>query len=258
MKQSLTDKIALVTGSAHRVGKAIALALAAEGANIVIHYHGAEEQAQLAAREAKSFGVDAIRVQADQANPQQVNTLIEAVREHYGRLDILVNSANLYRKIDFFDLSYNDWQRLISVNLTGPFLVSQAAARLMQDQDPPGGVIVNILDNSAFQPWPGFPQHGVAKAGLLNLTQTLARRLAPDIRVNAVVPGPVLKEPQRSDESWQQITDRLPLGRTGKPDDVGRAVVYLASEDFLTGAILHVDGGEALGQHNGSGTTPPA
>ncbi|MBN1965737.1 MAG: SDR family oxidoreductase [Anaerolineae bacterium] len=256
MKNSLTDQVALVTGSAHRVGKVIALALAAAGTNIVIHYHGAEDDAQTAVREAKSFGVDAIRVQADQSDPQQVNALFDAVREHYGRLDILVNSANLYRKIDFFALSYDDWQRVLAVNLTGPFLCCQAAARLMQAQDPPGGVIVNILDNSAFHPWAGFPQHGVAKAGLLNLTQTLARRLAPGIRVNAVVPGPVLKEPGRSDESWQQLGERLPLRRTGTPEAVGRAVVYLASEGFLTGTILHVDGGESLVQSGGSPTAP--
>ena len=246
MQQSLTDKVALVTGSAHRVGKAIALALAAEGVHITVHYFGAEEAAHSAVREIKSLGVDAISCQADQSDPQQVNRLFDAIHEHFGQLDILVNSANMFKKTDFLDISYDEWQRVIAVNLTGPFLVSQAAARQMLRQDPPGGVIITILDNSALQPWPQFPHHSVAKGGLLTLTKVMARRLAPDIRVNAIAPGPVLKEPGRSDESWAQLAARLPLQRPGTPEDVGRAVVYLAREDFLTGVVLNVDGGEVL------------
>jgi NAD(P)-dependent dehydrogenase (short-subunit alcohol dehydrogenase family) len=246
MQQSLTDKVALVTGAAHRVGRAIALALADEGVHIAVHYHGSEEDAHATVREIKSYGVDAIPIQADQADPQQVNDLFDTIREQFGQIDILVNSANLFTRADFLELTYEEWQRTINVNLTGPFVVSQAAARLMLDRDDPGGVIINVLDNSAFQPWPGHPQHGVAKAGLRMLSQIMARSLAPFIRVNDVVPGPVLKAPGGSTERWQAIGERLPVKRTGTPEDVGRAVVYLAQEDFLTGVVLHVDGGEQL------------
>ncbi len=247
MPQSLTDKVALVTGSARRVGKAIALALAAEGANLVIHYYGSDaDMAQDTVREAKSFGVDAISFRADQADPPQVNRLFEAVQERFGRLDILVNSASIFERADFLSLSYAAWQRVLAVNLTGPFLCSQAAAHRMLAQTSPGGVIVNIIDNSAFQPWPQFPHHGVSKAGLWMLTQVMARALAPSIRVNAVAPGPVLKEPNRSDESWARLAERLPLQRTGSPEDVARAVLFLIREPFITGVVLHVDGGEAL------------
>lgn len=246
MQQALTDKVALVTGAAHRVGLAIALTLAAEGAHIAVHYHSAADQARQAVRAIKSHGVDAFSFQADQAHPQQVNRLFDAVREHFGRLDILVNSASIFKKADFLNLSFEEWQRVLGVNLSGPFLCSQAAARLMLQQDPPSGVIINIIDNSALQPWPQYPHHSVAKAGLLMLTRVMARRLAPHIRVNAVAPGPVLKEPSRSEESWAQLAGRLPLKRAGSPEDVGRAVAYLAREDFITGAVLNVDGGEHL------------
>lgn len=246
MQPSLSDRVALVTGAAHRVGKAIALALAAEGVHLVIHYHGAAEAAQETVRDVKSHGVDAFAFQADQSDPRQVNALFDAVREHYGRLDILVNSANMFKKADFLSLTYEDWQRVIDVNLTGPFLVSQAAARLMLAETGRDKVIVNILDNSALQPWPGLPHHSVAKAGLLMLAQVMARRLGPQIRVNSVSPGPVLKTEAGSDAHWARLAARLPLQRAGSPEDVGRAVVFLAREDFITGAILNVDGGELL------------
>ena len=246
MEQSLVDKVALVTGGAHRVGKAIALALAAQGAHQIVHFHDAADAAQETVREVKSLGVDAICVQADQADPSQVDALFEAVKAQYGRLDILVNSANLFTRGDFLTLDHREWQRALDVNLTGPFLCSQAAARLMLDRDEPGGVILNILDNSALQPWPDHPQHSVVKAALLMLGQVMARSLGPYIRVNSIVPGPVLKTPGGSNEQWVSIGERLPLKRTGTPEDVGRAAVYLAREDFLTGVVLNVDGGESL------------
>lgn len=248
MRQSLTDRVALVTGSAHRVGKAIALALAAEGVHIVVHYHGSEEAAQDTIRDIKSLGVRAFGYRADQADPQAVNNMFDAIREEFGRLDILVNSAGMFKKTDFLDITFEEWQRVMSVNLTGPFLCSQHAARLMLEglEEDHGGVIINIIDNSALQPWDQFPHHSISKSGVLMLTRILARRLAPAIRTNAIAPGPVLKEPTRTDESWARVAERLPLKRNGTPEDVGRAVVYLASEDFLNGVVLNVDGGEHL------------
>ena len=246
MKQPLTDRIALVTGAAHRVGKAIALALAAEGVHMVVHYYRSGDAAHDTVRAIKSCGVDAVSFQADQSDPQQVNDLFDAIREQFGRLDILVNNASMFRKADILTLPPSEWQRVLDVNLTGPFLCSQAAARLMLENDPPGGVIINILDNIGRQPWPQYPHHSVAKAGLRMLSSVMARRLAPAIRVNAVVPGPVLKPARLSNDRWMQVAARLPLGRAGTPEDVARAVVYLAREDFLTGAELSVDGGEGL------------
>jgi NAD(P)-dependent dehydrogenase (short-subunit alcohol dehydrogenase family) len=257
MQQSLIGKVALVTGAAHRVGKAIALSLAAEGAQLIVHYHGSDEAAQETVHEIRSLGVRAVSHRADQSDPQEVAGLYDAIRAEFGRLDILVNSAGMFKKTDFLDLTYEEWQRVLAVNLTGPFLCSQHAARLMLAQEPVGGVIINIIDNSALQPWPQFPHHSVAKSGVLMLTRVLARRLAPEIRTNAVAPGPVLKEPGRSDASWAQVAERVPLQRNGTPEDVGRAVVYLAREDFLNGVVLNVDGGEHLAD-SGSTQKPRA
>lgn len=243
---SLHDSVAVVTGSGHRVGKAIALALAAQGVHIAVHYHRSEDAAYDTVREIKSLGVDALAVQADQSDPQQVTALFDAVRDHFGKLNILVNSASLFKKTDFMDMTPAEWQRILDVNLTGPFLCSQAAARMMLEADEPAGAIINIIDNIGRLPWPEFPHHSVAKSGLLMLTQILARSLAPAIRVNAVIPGPVLKPDHVPDEYWHSLGQRLPMQRTGTAEDVGRAVTFLAQEDFLTGAILSVDGGEWL------------
>jgi pteridine reductase len=143
-----------------------------------------------------------------------------------------------------------DWQTTLNINLTAPFLCTQTAARLMRENDPPGGAIVNILDKGALSPWPEYPHHGVSKAGLLALTQVSALNLAPDIRVNGIIPGPILKPAgsAMTDAEWEKLGKRTPLQCTGTPEDVGRAVVYLASESFVTGAIIPVNGGEHLKQ----------
>lgn len=246
MKIDLTDKVALVTGSARRVGKAIALALAKEGVNIVVHYNGSNpKEVRDTVQDIKSLGVDAISVQCDISDPNEIPNLIERVKEHYERLDILVNSASVFPAQDFMDITVEDWNLTMNVNLRAPFILTQHAARLMEQNEEAGGAIVNICDQGAFAPWPKRPHHGISKFGLWMLTQVSAVALAPDIRVNAVVPGPVLKAGM-SDEGWQKLGEQLPLRQTGQPEDVGRAVVYLVSEGFLTGTKIEVNGGEHL------------
>lgn len=248
MRVDLSGQVALVTGSAHRVGKAIALELARRGVNIVVHYGSSAQAATETVREIKSLGVDAISVQADISTQAGVETIFTALREHFNRLHILVNSASNFQKRHLLEVSLEDWQETINTNLTGPFLCTQAAAALMRQNDPPGGVMINILDKGALSPWPDYPHHSVSKAGLWMLTQVSAASLGPDIRVNAVVPGPVMKPAgtNMSDEDWAKIGQRVPLQRTGSADDVARAVAYLASEDYVTGTVIHVNGGEHL------------
>jgi NAD(P)-dependent dehydrogenase (short-subunit alcohol dehydrogenase family) len=245
MQIDLTDQVALVTGSAHRVGKAIALELAKRGAHVMVHYFGSDESAvRDALLEIKSHGVSAFSVQADLAGPEGVETVFRAVAEQFGRLNILVNSASIFNKNTVMDASLDDWQRSLDINLTAPFLCTQAAVRMMRENNPPGGSIINICDHGAVTPWPERADHGVSKAGLLMLTRVSAISLGPEnIRVNAVLPGPVLKPEAMSDESWQKVGQGTPLKRTGEAEDVGRAVAYLASEDFITGTTLEVDGG---------------
>jgi NAD(P)-dependent dehydrogenase (short-subunit alcohol dehydrogenase family) len=248
MRIDLTDQVALVTGAAHRVGKAIAVELARAGVHIMVHYHSSEdEQVRSTVHEIKSHGVDAFSVQADISKPEGVNTVFDAVQESFGRLNILVNSASIFASGTVEKTSLEDWQMSLDVNLTAPFLCMQAAARMMQQNDPAGGAIVNICDRGSIVPWPQRAAHGVSKAGLWMLTQTSAVSYAPTIRVNGVLPGPVLAPPGMSDERWQQIGKEQTLLETvGQAEDVARAVVYLTSESFITGSLLVINGGEHL------------
>jgi pteridine reductase len=248
MRVDLSGQVALVTGSAHRVGKAIALELARRGVHILVHYSSSASAATETVREIKSFGVDAYAVGADIRSQSGVEAIFTALREHFGRLHILVNSASNFQKSELLEVSLADWQETLAINLTAPFLCTQAAAAMMRQNDPSGGAIVNILDRGAVQPWREYPQHSVSKAGLWMLTQVSAISLGPDIRVNAVLPGPVMKPAgtNMSDADWEKIGAKIPLQRVGSADDVARAVAYLVSEDFITGTVIHTNGGEHL------------
>jgi pteridine reductase len=247
----LNGKVALVTGAAHRVGKAIALALAREGANLVIHYGSSESAAQQTAAEIATLGAEAISVQADLSDPPQIEALFEALQSRFGRLDVLVNSAASFQKRPFDQISLEDWERVMAINLRAPFLCTQHAARLMRTIERPGGesaLVANIADLSGVYPWLGYGHHGVSKAGLIHLTKAAARELAPGIRVNAIIPGPILPPPGMAPDSekWQQIGGIVPLGRAGDPENIGQTVVFLARSDYITGVAIEVDGGEHL------------
>jgi NAD(P)-dependent dehydrogenase (short-subunit alcohol dehydrogenase family) len=259
MHVELTNQVALVTGAAHRVGKAIALELARRGAHIVAHYYqSSDDTVRETLQEIKSFGVKAFHVQADIGTAEGVENVFNAVRESFGRLDILVNSASIFQRRSLLEVTPEEWQQTMNVNLFGPFLCTQQAAKLMheapeEDPDEPstqinlrGGVIINICDKGSIDPWPDYAHHGVSKAGLLALTRVSAASLGPDIRVNAIIPGPVLKPEDYNDDRWAKSAARLPLKRTGSAEDVARAVAYLAGEDFITGAVLQVDGGDSV------------
>jgi 3-oxoacyl-[acyl-carrier protein] reductase len=271
VQTGLENAVVLVTGSARRVGRAIALEFARQGANLVIHHSNSPEDAESTKAQARTLGVDAIIVQADQSRPEDVRAMFEAIRAHYGRLDVLVNSAASFRKGDLLEIGFEEWQSVMATNLTGPFLCTQHAARLMIDparehrlarenksasstvssglslEHSRGGSIINISDNSGLKPWVARPHHSIAKAGVIQLTQVAALALAPHgIRVNCVVPGPVLPAAGEPEDSVVGVARGLPLGRIGEPNDIARACVFLATNDFATGSILRVDGGEGL------------
>ncbi len=241
----LKGRVALVTGAAHRVGRDIALGLAREGMHLVIHYHTSAEAAQRTLADVQALGVAAIALQADHARVPDVQALFAQVAAHFGRLDVLVNSAAIMERKPLLDITEADWDRVLGINLKGPFLCAQAAARLMLEQ-PQGGAIVNIADLSGLRPWPSYAHHSVSKAGLIMLTRVLALALAPTVRVNAVAPGPVAKPVGWSDKRWQALGARLPLRRTGSGQDVAEAVVFLLKSDYITGEVLVVDGGRSL------------
>lgn len=239
----LPGRTALVTGGAHRVGRALSLALARAGADVVVNYHTSEEKAHATVREIEKIGRRAIAVRADVSDEMAVERLVERTEEEFGRLDVLVNSASLFESAPLEEISAAEWDRVLGVNLRGPFLLARTAAPLLREDD---GVIVNIADLSAFQPWPSFAHHSVSKAGLIQLTRILARALAPRIRSVAIAPGTVLPPDDYSVADRQREADRAVLGRIGSPEDVARTLIFLVESDYITGETITVDGGRRV------------
>ena len=239
-------KTALVTGGAHRLGKAITLALAQAGCNVVINYHKSREAAEETAAEVYRCGVSALTYQADVADPEQVGSMVQAAVDRFGRVDILVNSASHFIRTPFPTDDLSAWHRVTAILIHGAFYCANAVAPLMLKQG--DGLIINIADLSAWQPWPGFAAHSVGKAALLALTRQLALELAPTVRVNAVAPGLILPPPDYDALKIERVAQRTLLRRWGNPEDVTRAVLYLVASDYVTGEVMVIDGGELLGR----------
>ncbi len=247
MLTPLKDKVVFVTGSARRVGRAILLGFAAQGARVVVHHSNSDADAERTAADARALGVEALVVKGDYARHDDIARNFEQVVAHYGRVDVLVNSASIFQSGDLLDIPPDEWNRVMDINLRAPFWCTQHAGRIMRDAGI-AGAIINIADTSGLRPWAARPHHSVSKAGLIMLTEVTAAALAPyQIRANCLVLGPVLPSTGQSDASWREAEARLPLQRSGDPDDAARAAIYLATNDFVTGAVLRVDGGEWLG-----------
>lgn len=240
----LQGKIALVTGAAHRVGRALALALADHGCDVVLHFHQAAAEAAKTAEEIAGRGVRAVPVQADLRLDAGIERLFQAVDREFGALDVLIQSAAVLEAVDLLAASPEDWARTIDLNLRSLFFCLQQAARRMQARG--GGSIVNISDQAALRPWRRYPIHSISKAGVEMLTRVAALALAPEIRVNAVAPGPVLKPASLSQDRWEHIGSALPMRRAGSPEDVARAMLFLLENDYVTGETVVVDGGDQL------------
>lgn len=243
----LKGKTALVTGGAHRVGKAITMMLAQAGANVVVNYHSSGEAAAQTVREAESLGVEALAVQCDVADPNAVKEMAEATIARFGGVDIIVNSASFFGRTPFPTTDpdvYTMWEQVTRISIDGPFFVCNTLVPSMQARG--GGVIVNIVDLSVWLPWPNFMGHAVGKAGLLALTQSLALELAPSIRVNAIAPGLIEPPPGQSAAKSVKNAKRNLLERWSGGDAVAHGVKYLIEADFVTGEVLTIDGGERL------------
>lgn len=233
-------KTALVTGGARRVGRAIALALAEAGADIVVHYNSGASEAEATAAEIRSRGVRVALIQGDLSDLDVAQALPQRAHDAFGRLDIVVNSAAMMVRTPIGEVSPAEWDAMFALNLRAPFFVAQAAAPLMRGN---GGVIVNIADLAAFETWPAYVPHAITKAGVVQMTRGLARVLAPEIRVNAVAPGAVLLPDAWDDGTADRLATSTPLGRLGSADDVAQAVVYLCDATYVTGDVIIVDGG---------------
>lgn len=240
----LNGKAALVTGGAHRLGRAFALGLARAGADVVIDYHTSADEAQATVGEIRALGRRATAVRADVSRGGDVKRLVAACADELGRLDVLVNSASLFESSPLERITDEDWDRSLAVNLKGPFMLSRDAAPLLRRDG--GGLIVNIADLSAFQPWPSYAAHAASKAGLVHLTRVLARALAPDIRANCIAPGTVLPPEEYIEAESDPTGARRVIGRAGTPEDAVRALLYFVAADFVTGEVAVVDGGRML------------
>jgi NAD(P)-dependent dehydrogenase (short-subunit alcohol dehydrogenase family) len=242
--KKLTGKVALVTGGAVRVGRAISLALAREGADVAIGYLRSAPAARRTVQEIQALGVRAVAFRADLAKPAEARRLVVRAVRTLGGLDLLVNNAALFFRTPLLTTTPAQFDRLIAVNLRGAFFCAQAAARAMGRR---GGRIVNIADVGAVRAWPGYIPYGVSKAGVAMLTKGLAVALAPAIQVNAVGPGVVLLPEDFPRASRKKIAARIPMGRHGTPDDVADAVCFFATcPRYITGQLLFVDGGASV------------
>jgi NAD(P)-dependent dehydrogenase (short-subunit alcohol dehydrogenase family) len=236
----LRGKTILVTGGARRLGRVIALELAGAGAHLLIHHHASDSEADGTCEAIRSLGSQAHAFRADLREHAQIMSLFEEI-DRQGPLHALVNGAAVMFRGDLLSVTEADWHATMDLNLKAAFFVLQQAALRIRRAG--GGAIVNIADIAGLQPWPRFPIHSISKAGVLSLTRVAAVALAPDIRVNAVLPGPVLKPKAMSDERWRSLGRSLPLQRTGMPGDVARSIRFLLENDFITGEALLVDGG---------------
>jgi len=244
---TLNDKWALITGAGKRIGACIARTLHEAGAGIAIHYRDSKGPAEELANELNSIRADStVTVKADLCDTANLDAVLSGIIDQTGRLDILVNNASSFYPTPLGSISEQQWEDLVGTNLKAPLFLSQAAEPYLRDS---GGVIINIVDIHATRPLRHHAVYGLAKAGLAMLTRTLARDLAPVIRVNGVSPGAILwPENDMSDSIKDNIIGQVPLKRAGEPSDIANCVLYLVRDaDYVTGQIIAVDGGRSIG-----------
>jgi pteridine reductase len=240
---ALTGRVALVTGAARRVGRAIAVALAGRGMRVAVHHHASPDEADEVVRELKAAGGEGWAVRADLRDAAAAEQLVRDTAAHFGALDVLVNSAAIMLRTPVDEVTVEQWDEIMALNLRAPFFCARAAAKVMGER---GGAIVNIADLAGLEAWPAYVPHGISKAGVIHLTSALARTLAPHIRVNAVAPGAVLLPANWTPADQAHMEKTTPLGRIGSPADVAQAVLYLLEADYVTGDTLIVDGGRHI------------
>jgi len=243
----LHNKVVLVTGAARRIGAAIATSLHHSGADVAIHYRGSADEAAALADDFNSQRPDsAATFSSDLSDMTAPQRLIDEVLDWRGRLDTLVNNASSFYATPLGAINEDQWNDLIGSNLKAPLFLSQAAAPSLRKTK---GAIINIVDIHAQRPLRDHTVYGVAKAGLAMLTRSLAKDLAPEVRVNGVSPGAILwPEDELSDETKDIILNQIPLDRAGDPDDIAACVLYLAQDaGYVTGQIIAVDGGRSIG-----------
>jgi len=237
---NLDGRIALVTGAGRRVGRAIATALGERRMHVAVHYNGSADGARETAADIENGGGKATLFQADLSQRDGPATLVDAVVEKLGTLDVLVNSAAIMQRTPLASVTPADWDATFAINSRAPFFAAVTAGRHMAER---GGVIVNIADLAALETWPAYIPHGLSKTVVVQMTRALARSLAPSVRVNAVAPGVILLPDGWDEDSGERLRRTTPLKRLGSVNDVVGAVIYLLEADYVTGETIVVDGG---------------
>jgi 3-oxoacyl-[acyl-carrier protein] reductase len=244
----LQGQVAIVTGASRGIGRAAALALAAEGATVVVNYASSSQAADAVVAEISEMGSQAVALQADVAQAEQVDALFNTVMEKYGRVDVLVNNAGIARDTLLLRMKLEDWQAVIDLNLTGVFLCTRVASKIMLKQR--SGRIVNITSVVGEMGNPGQANYSAAKAGVIGFTKTVAKELASrGITVNAVAPGFIATDMTADIKAGEEILKLIPLGRYGQPEEVAGLIRFLAADAaaaYITGQVINIDGGMVM------------
>jgi pteridine reductase len=239
----LASRVALVTGGGRRLGRALALALARRGMHLAIHYNSSADEARVTLDAARELGVTAELFPADLSDPEAARRLPAQVAARFERLDVLVNSAGIMTRATVEETTPELWDGIMAVNLRALFFTVQGALPWLRTAK---GKVVNLADVGGLEPWPRYLAHCVSKAGVVMLTRTLARALAPDVTVNAIAPGAVLPPDDWDSAAREHLANTTPLKRLGTPGDVAGALLYLLEADYVTGDVLVVDGGRLI------------
>ncbi len=246
--QKLSGRVAIVTGASRGIGRAIAIALAAEGAKVAVNYASSSGSANEVVATITQTGGEAIALQADVSQSDQVDHLIKTVMDRWGRIDILVNNAGITRDTLLMRMKLEDWQAVIDLNLSGVFLCTRAVAKIMLKQK--AGRIINIASVAGQMGNPGQGNYSAAKAGVIGFTKTIAKELASrGITVNAVAPGFITTDMTKDLKGTEELLKYIPLGRFGQPEEVAGLVRFLAADPaaaYITGQVMNVDGGMVM------------
>ncbi|NJM96344.1 MAG: 3-oxoacyl-[acyl-carrier-protein] reductase [Phormidesmis sp. RL_2_1] len=248
MAGALDGKVAIITGSSRGIGKAAALALAEQGGKIVVNYARSSEAADAVVAEIEGMGGEAIALQADVSQADQVEAMIKATLDKFGRIDVLVNNAGITRDTLLLRMKPEDWQAVIDLNLTGVFLCTRAVSKIMLKQR--SGRIINISSVAGLMGNPGQANYSAAKAGVIGFTKTIAKELAPrGVTANAVAPGFIATDMTDDLKNTEEILKYIPLGRYGQPEEVAGLIRFLAADPaaaYITGQVMNVDGGMVM------------
>ncbi|MGI8933941.1 MAG: 3-oxoacyl-[acyl-carrier-protein] reductase [Phormidesmis sp.] len=248
MAGALTDKVAIITGASRGIGKAAAMALAQAGAKVVVNYARSSDAADAVVAAISEAGSEALALQADVSKADQVDAMVKATMDKFGRIDVLVNNAGITRDTLLLRMKPEDWQAVIDLNLTGVFLCTRAVSKIMLKQR--SGRIINISSVAGLMGNPGQANYSAAKAGVIGFTKTIAKELAPrGITANAVAPGFIATDMTEDLKNTEEILKYIPLGRYGQPEEVAGLIRFLAADPaaaYITGQVMNVDGGMVM------------